>query len=128
MWPFSNTADLRADNALLTTEISKLREDRDKREREIAKDLEELDFLREKIKSYVEYNYDGETFAVYRVHRFDSIGTLQQAKSELTRLKFYISVLESEIGSDRVALVRDVCKKLRCLCKEDNNETETGIQ
>lgn len=127
MWPFSNTEDLRADNAMLTTEINKLREERDKNAWKTAKDREELAFLRAEIMPYVEYEYD-DAHACHGIHLFHSTGSLQQAKSELTRLKFYVSVLESELGADRVALVREVCKKLRCLCKEDSNETKTGIQ
>ena len=116
MWPFSRIAALEAENIDL-----KLRLDR--KDAGVTRNMAELDFLRSAIKPYVVYAVRDETESIgwifSTVHRFYPKRTLQEAESDITRLKFYISVLEAELGEERIGAARKVCEKLRCLCTKE---------
>lgn len=77
-------------------------------------DKKELEFLRSAIKDYVIYRYDGSWSGS---HRFYVGQSLQGVKSDLTTARFYISVLEAQLGPDGIEAAKKVCERLQDLCK-----------
>ena len=123
MWPFSRIASLEAENEGLRTRNVDLELRQNRKDAGVTRNMAELDFLRSAIKPYVVYAIRNETESIgwnfSIVHRFYPKRTLQQAECDITRLKFYISVLEAELGEDKIGAARKVCEKLRCLCTKD---------
>lgn len=112
MWPFDNyrILELEEQNKSLLDRIVYL---------EALKLSEterlELEFLRKEIAPYI--TYDMETSGLYIiVHEFYPGRTLRDAERDLTKARFYISVLEAQLGPCGIEAVHEVCERLKAVC------------
>lgn len=119
MWPWNK-------HEKLEREIDQLKESIERRDDEInyykslqlsATDVKELEFLREESKDYFVYRLDEELLSWVYTYRYFKDRTLQGAESDLTKARFYISVLEAQSGPDGIEAAKKVCKRLQDLCK-----------
>lgn len=119
MWPWSKIEkmqdrinDLERDNDALSRTNNRLRS------LELSEtDKLELDFLQRTIKDYVAYGLETELGWFSVSHRFFGKRTLRDAESDLTSARFYISVLEAQLGPNGIAAAKKVCERLQDLCK-----------
>jgi hypothetical protein len=95
MWPFSLIKELKNKNEHLKEELEE--RNRDLKDLLISEtDKQELEFLRMEIKNYITYSFlKDKEYPWYVVYRYIGTRTLQEAESDLTKSKFYISVLEA---------------------------------
>lgn len=111
MWPWGKIGKLEAENKNLSDRIDYLKS------LELSDvDKSELVFLREAIKSYVAYRYEQDYWST--VCEFYKTRTLQDAESDLTKAKFYIAVLEAQLGPDGVSAAKEVCERLKAVCNQ----------
>lgn len=110
MWPWDKIKELEEENKTLSRRATYLEglglSETDKTE---------LKFLRDAIKDYVVYSLHnvGSWFSDYR---YQADKTLQQSESDLTKARFYIAVLEAQMGPDGVGAAREVCERLKAVC------------
>jgi len=110
MWPWDKIKELEEENKTLSRRATYLEglglSETDKTE---------LKFLRDAIKDYVVYSLHivGSWFSDYR---YQADKTLQQSESDLTKARFYIAVLEAQLGPDGVGAAREVCERLKAVC------------
>ena len=114
MWPFDNyrILELEEQNKSLLDRIVYL---------EALKLSEterlELEFLRKEIAPYI--TYDMEMSGLYIiVHEFYPGRTLRDAERDLTKARFYISVLEAQLGPCGVETAREVRDRLKAVCEQ----------
>lgn len=108
MWPWSKIKDLEEENDGLSRRITYLE---GLKLSETGKS--ELEFLRDAIKPYVAYRYEYEDWYRYAFH---AKRTLEGAESDLTKARFYIAVLEAQMGPDGVNAAHEVCERLKAVC------------
>jgi hypothetical protein len=77
-------------------------------------DKKELEFLRTEIKDYVEYRLERDVF--WGTNTYYADRTLKSVESDLTKARFYISVLEAQLGPDGIEAAKNVCQRLQELC------------
>lgn len=110
MWPWSKIKELKEENDDLSRRIT-YREGLELSET----DMLELEFLRKTVKPYVLYSlHDTGYWSI--CYNFVASRTLQDAESDLTKSRFYIAVLEAQMGPDGVNAAKEVCKRLKAVC------------
>lgn len=114
MWPWDKIKDLEEENERLSRRIDHLEN------LELSEtDKLELEFLRKAIKPYVVYSFKDMGYPGWRVeYAFYQERTLQHAESDLTKARFYIAVLEAQMGPDGVNAAKEVCERLKAVCSQ----------
>jgi hypothetical protein len=111
MWPWDKIRELEEKNENLSGRIDYLKS------LELSDiDKTELNFLRKAIKPYVVYRYEHDYWS--SVCKFYETRTLQDAESDLTKAKFYIAVLEAQLGPDGISAAKEVCERLKAVCNQ----------
>lgn len=114
MWPWDEIRDLKEENEGLSRRITYL-----EGSELSATDKAELEFLRKAIKPYVVYHWTDVGYPGWRSeYAFFQERTLQNAESDLTKARFYIAVLEAQMGPDGIEAAKKVCERLKAVCSQ----------
>lgn len=101
---FNNDAGLERENDELRRRIMEF-------ESKKEEENEELKWLREAIKPYVDY-HKRPNF-LFGGYHFVTCRTLQQAEKEISELKLYVAVLEGELGKEWAESAKATFKALK---------------
>jgi len=134
MWPFREIKELERKcfelemkNAGIERQNNDLKTQNDelKSLRISVTDKKELDFLRAAIKDYVVYSMDNQCgYGWVPNYQYFAKRTLKDTESDLTKAKFYISVLEAQMTEDQKEAAKNVCERLKELCTMKAKELE----
>ncbi len=107
VWPWNEIHDLKKSNESLSRANDRLHS------LNLSwKDKEELRFLKKEIAKYITYDWShNRFFSELKANR-----TLPEAESDLVKARYYIAVLEAQLGPNGVTAAHEVCNKLMALC------------